>query len=238
MSVDILAFAAHPDDVEISCGGTLLKYANAQRSIVLVDLTQGELGTRGNAALRREEGLEAAKRMGAKARVNLNLRDGFFEETEENLKKIIAEIRYFKPRLILANSLKDRHPDHGRAATLVARAAFLSGLPKISTERDGEEQVAFRSPMLLHYIQDMYLEPDIVFDVSPYAEEKMELVRCFSSQFFDPTSVEPETPISNAEFFDFLRGRMMQFGRPAGVKYAEGFQINRTFGVKDLFDLH
>ena len=151
--------------------------------------------------------------------------------------QIIREIRHFRPKLIFANSIRDRHPDHGRAAALVARAAFLSGLPKINTERNGISQEAYRAPMLLHYIQDMYIEPDVVLDVSAYAEEKIKVVQCFSSQFFDPNSTEPETPISNAHFFEFMMGRMLQFGRPIGVRYAEGFTVNRTLGVSDLFHL-
>ena len=237
MNIDILAFGAHPDDVEISCGSTLLRYANEGKQIAIVDLTQGELGTRGSGALRMEECKAASQILGLVDRVNLGMADGFFEENEDHLHQIIREIRHFRPKLIFANSIRDRHPDHGRAAALVARAAFLSGLPKIKTERNGISQEAYRSPMLLHYIQDMYIEPDVVLDVSAYAEEKIKLVQCFSSQFFDPNSTEPETPISNAHFFEFMKGRMLQFGRPIGAKYAEGFTVNRTLGVSDLFHL-
>jgi len=237
MNIDILAFGAHPDDVEISCGGTLLRYANEGKQIAIVDLTQGELGTRGSGALRMEECKAASQILGLVDRVNLGMADGFFEENEDHLHQIIREIRHFRPKLIFANSIRDRHPDHGRAAALVARAAFLSGLPKIKTERNGISQEAYRAPMLLHYIQDMYIEPDVVLDVSAYAEEKIKLVQCFSSQFFDPNSTEPETPISNAHFFEFMKGRMLQFGRPIGAKYAEGFTVNRTLGVSDLFHL-
>lgn len=237
MSVDILAFGAHPDDVEISCGGTLLRYRDEGKRIAIVDLTRGELGTRGSADLRMEECKAASQILGLVDRVNLGMADGYFEENEDHLHQIIREIRHFRPKLILANSIRDRHPDHGRAAALVARAAFLSGLPKINTERNGISQEAYRAPMLLHYIQDMYLEPDVVLDVSVYAEEKIKLVQCFSSQFFDPNSTEPETPISNAHFFEFMKGRMLQYGRPIGVAYAEGFTLNRVFGVDDLFHL-
>ena len=237
MNIDILAFGAHPDDVEISCGGTLLRYADDGKQIAIVDLTRGELGTRGSGALRMEECKAASQILGLVDRVNLGMADGFFEENEDHLHQIIREIRHFRPKLILANSMRDRHPDHGRAAALVARAAFLSGLPKINTERNGITQEAYRAPMLLHYIQDIYIEPDVVLDVSAYAEEKIKLVQCFSSQFFDPNSTEPETPISNAHFFEFMKGRMLQFGRPIGAKYAEGFTVNRTLGVSDLFHL-
>jgi len=237
MNIDILAFGAHPDDVEISCGGTLLRYADEGKQIAIVDLTRGELGTRGSADLRMEECKAASQILGLVDRVNLEMSDGFFEENEAHLHQIIREIRHFRPKLIFANSIKDRHPDHGRAAALVARAAFLSGLPKINTERNGISQEAYRAPMLLHYIQDMYIEPDVVLDVSAYAEEKIKVVQCFSSQFYDPNSLEPETPISNAHFFEFMKGRMLQFGRPIGAKYAEGFTVNRTLGVNDLFNL-
>lgn len=237
MNIDILAFGAHPDDVEISCGGTLLRYAQEGKKIVIVDLTQGELGTRGSAHLRMEECEAASQLLGLVDRVNLGMADGFFEENETHLHRIIREIRHFRPKLIFANSIKDRHPDHGRAAELVARASFLSGLPKIKTERNGSSQEAYRAPMLLHYIQDMYIEPDVVIDISAFAEEKIKVVQCFSSQFFDPNSKDPETPISGEHFFDFMRGRMLQFGRPIGAKYAEGFTVNRTLGVNDLFNL-
>lgn len=237
MNIDILAFGAHPDDVEISCGGTLLHYRNEGKKLAIVDLTQGELGTRGSGSLRMEESKVASEKLGLMDRVNLGMPDGYFEENQANLLLIIKEIRHFRPRLILANSVTDRHPDHGRAAALVARAAFLSGLSKIETERDGKIQEAYRTPKLLHYIQDKYIEPDVVFNVTPFAEEKIELIQCYSSQFYNPESEEPETPISNAHFFSFLKGRMLSFGRPIGVPYAEGFTINRTFGVKDLFDL-
>ena len=237
MNIDILAFGAHPDYVEISCGGTLLRYADDGKQIAIVDLTRGELGTRGSGALRMEECKAASQILGLVDRVNLGMADGFFEENEDHLHQIIREIRHFRPKLILANSIRDRHPDHGRAAALVARAAFLSGLPKINTERNGVSQEAYRAPMLLHYIQDIYIEPDVVLDVSAYAEEKIKLVQCFSSQFFDPNSTEPETPISNAHFFEFMKGIMLQFGRPIGAKYAEGFTVNRTLGVSDLFHL-
>jgi len=237
MEVDILAFGAHPDDIEISCGGTLLRYRSERKNIAIVDLTQGELGTRGSAQIRMQESKEASQKLGLTERVNLGMPDGFFEESEASLRSIIQEIRHFKPQLILANSVRDRHPDHARAAALVARAAFLSGLPKIATEREGKPQEAYRAPQLMHYIQDMYLEPDIVFDVTAFAEEKIELVKCYASQFYDPTSVEPETPISNAHFLEFIKGRMLEFGRPIGVTYAEGFTMNRLVGVNDLFNL-
>ena len=237
MNIDILAFGAHPDDVELSCGGTIIRYAQEGKKIVIVDLTQGELGTRGSASLRIEESKVASAKIGLMDRVNLGMSDGYFEENEANLNLIIEQIRHFKPQLILANSITDRHPDHGRAASLVARAAFLSGLPKIITHRDGQAQLAYRTPMLLHYIQDQYIEPDIILDVTAFGDKKIEVIQCYASQFYNPSSSEPETPISSSHFFEFIKGRMLQFGRPIGVRYAEGFTSSKNLGVQDLFNL-
>lgn len=237
MQIDILAFAAHPDDVEISAGGTLLKYASEGKKIVIVDLTQGELGTRGMASIRMDESKIAAEKLQLFTRVNLGLRDCFFEESESTLEKIIQEIRHFKPKIVLANSIKDRHPDHARASKLVERACFLAALPKIETIKDDVKQIPYRIPILMNFIQDYYINPDFVIDVTPFMEAKLDLVKSYSSQFYNANSSEPETPISGPHFFEFLKGRMMEFGRPIGVKYAEGFTVNRIFGVKDLFQL-
>lgn len=235
--LDILAFGAHPDDVEISAAGTLLKYAAAGKKIGIVDLTEGELGTRGTVDTRYEEAEQAGKLIGIQARHNLRMADGFFEPNEENKRLIIEQIRRFKPEIVFANSILDRHPDHGRAAKLVADACFLAGLRKIETEWEGVEQQAYRPRLVVHYIQDYFIEPDFVVDVTPFAEKKIEVIKAYSTQFFDPNSKEPSTPISGEEFFDFLKGRMLMMGRPAGMKYAEGFTIDRTFGVNDLFNL-
>ena len=237
MKLDILAFAAHPDDVEISSGGTLLKYISEGKKIGVVDLTKGELGTRGSAELRMSEAKKASELLGLSVRENLNMKDGFFEETEENKLKIIQEIRKYQPEIVLANSISDRHPDHGNAGKLVADACFLSGLQKIETTCDGKLQKAYRPRLVLHYIQDYYLEPDIAVDVSAFAEQKIKVIQAYKSQFFDPQSSEPNTPISGEEFFDFLKGRMMSVGRPFGANYGEGFTISRVFGVSDLFQL-
>jgi len=235
--LDILAFGAHPDDVEISAAGTLLKYASEGKKIGIVDLTEGELGTRGTVDTRYAEAEAAGKLLGIKARHNLRMADGFFEPNEENKRLIIEQIRRFKPEIVFANSILDRHPDHGRAAKLVADACFLAGLRKIETEWEGKEQEAHRPRLVVHYIQDYYIEPDFVVDVTPFAEQKIEVIKAYSTQFYDPTSKEPKTPISGEEFFDFLKGRMLIAGRPAGMKYAEGFTIDRIFGVNDLFNL-
>jgi bacillithiol biosynthesis deacetylase BshB1 len=237
MKLDILAFAAHPDDVEISAAGTLLKYISEGKSIGIVDLTEGELGTRGTVQTRYEEAETAGKLLGLSARENLRIKDGFFENSEENKRLIIQQIRRFQPEIILANSILDRHPDHGRAAKLVADACYLAGLRKIETEWEGETQEAFRPRLILHYIQDYYIKPNFVIDVSEFMDKKIEVIKAYKTQFFNPESTEPNTPISGDEFFDFLKGRMMTVGRPAGMKYAEGFTIDRIVGVTDLFDL-
>jgi N-acetylglucosamine malate deacetylase 1 len=237
MKLDILAFGAHPDDVEISAGGTLLKYADEGKSIGIIDLTEGELGTRGSVETRYEEAAHAGALLGIKARHNLKMSDGFFEPNEENKRLIIEQIRRFKPEIVMANSILDRHPDHGKAAKLVADACFLSGLRKIETTWEKEKQEAHRPRLVIHYIQDYHINPDFVVDVSPYAEKKIEVIKAYRTQFYDPSSLEPNTPISGEDFFDFLKARMMNYGRPASMKFAEGFTIDRIFGVRDLFGI-
>ena len=237
MNLDILAFAAHPDDVEISCGGTLLRYVQEGKKVGIIDLTRGELGTRGSAETREIEAKNAADFLQLSMRKNLSFKDGFFTSEESNTMKIIAEIRRYKPEIILVNSLVDRHPDHAKAAKLVADACFLSGLSKIETHWENEVQEAYRPRLVLHYIQDYYIEPDFVLDVSEFIEQKINLIKCFHSQFYDPQSNEATTPISGEEFFDFLKGRMMSYGRPIGAKYAEGFSVKRLVGVSDIFEL-
>ena len=237
MKLDILAFAAHPDDVELSASGTLLHYAAQGKKIGIIDLTEGELGTRGTVADRYAESAAAGKLMGLAVRKNLNMGDGFFEINEENKRKIVEQIRIHQPEIVLANCLNDRHPDHGRGGKLVSDACFLAGLRKIETIVDGVSLAPHRPRLVLHYIQDHYTHPDIVMDVTPFMEQKIEVIKAFRSQFFDPTSTEPTTPISGEEFFQFIKGRMMQYGRPIGVDYAEGFTVTRILGTKDLFGL-
>lgn len=237
MKLDILAFGAHPDDVEISAGATLLRYAREGKKIGIIDLTEGELGTRGSIEKRYQEAGKASGFIGLSVRENLNMGDGFIDHSHENKIKIIECIRKYNPELVLCNSIQDRHPDHAKGAKLVSEAAFLSGLRKIETAVDGMPQDAHRPAMLLHYIQDYYLTPDVILDVSSTGAEKIDLIKCYDSQFFDPKSNEPETPISGSEFFTYIEGRMLSLGRELGVKYGEGFTINRTLGVKDLFAL-
>jgi bacillithiol biosynthesis deacetylase BshB1 len=237
MKLDILAFAAHPDDVELSCSGTLMKHIAAGKRVGIVDLTQGELGSRGTIQTRYAEAHEASNIMGVEIRVNLKMADGFFELNEANKLLVIEQIRKFQPEIVLANAVSDRHPDHGKAAKLVSEACFLSGLRRVETQCDGIPQVAHRPKAVYHYIQDNYMKPDFSVDVTDFIDRKIECIRAYKTQFYDPNSPEPQTPISGKEFFDFIKGRMMQYGRPIGVEYAEGFTVQREIGVNDLFDL-
>ncbi len=237
MKLDILAFAAHPDDVELACSGTLLSHIAAGAKAGIVDLTRGELGTRGNIELRRQEAEKASEIMGISVRENLEMRDGFFKVDEEHILAIIKMIRKYQPEIILCNAESDRHVDHGRAGHLLEEAAYLSGLRKIETEIDGAVQERWRAKAVYHYIQDRYIKPDIVVDISDYFEKKMACIHAFASQFYDPASVEPETPISGRIFFDHIKGRAIEYGRLIGVQYGEGFTVRRTVGTKNLMDI-
>lgn len=235
--VDILAIGVHPDDIELSCSGYLLKEIHAGRKVALLDLTQGELGTRGNVQIRRKEAMEAAKKMGALSREILNLGDGFFDNNKKAIEPIIVKIRKWRPSIILANAIEDRHPDHGRAAELVARAAYLSGLRKIETRLNGKKQQAWRPQAVYHYIQDYPLKPDLVVDITGFLDQKMDLIQTFKSQFYDPASLEPDTPISSADFLDFQVARARVYGKYISVKFAEGFMVARPVGVSSLLPL-
>ncbi len=235
--IDILAIGAHPDDVELACAGTLLQHAAAGYSFGLLDLTRGELGTRGSADLRDEEAAASAQIMGARFRKNLQFADGGFDNDEQHRLRIIEILRWCRPRVVLANALSDRHPDHGRAAKLIADACFYSGLRKIVTHFQGEPQTAFRPKQLLHYVQDYHRKPDFVVDISAVFEQKVACIRCFSSQFHDPNRNEPQTPLSGADFFQFLEARARDFARPAGYGLAEGFEWSRLAGVQDIMKL-
>jgi bacillithiol biosynthesis deacetylase BshB1 len=239
MKIDILAFAAHPDDVELAAAGTLLAHIALGKKVGIIDLTRGELGTRGSAEIRDEEATESSKILGIHARENLRMRDGFFVKDEESLLKVITIIRKYQPEIVLCNSEFDRHVDHGRAADLVHEACFLSGLRKIVTQQDGKPQEAWRPKSTYHYIQDYYTKPDIIFDITPYFNQKNEAIKAFKSQFFNPASNinEPETPISSGDFWAFLEGRARQLGRLINVTYAEGFTVKRPVGSKDLTKL-
>ncbi len=235
--LDILAFAAHPDDVEISCSGTLMKHIALGHKVGIVDLTQGDLGSRGTIETRNKEASKASDLMGIQVRENLRMADGFFENNEENKLKIIEIIRKYRPDIVLANAIKDRHPDHGRAASLVSDACYYSGLRKIESFCEGVNQDAHRPKAVYHYIQDKYIKPDFVVDVTEYFDRKMESIKVYKSQFYDPNSEEPETPISGEEFFEFIIGRMANMGRPIGARYAEGFTVERVLGIQSLKDI-
>lgn len=242
MKIDILAIGVHPDDVELSASGTLLKHISMGKTVGLLDLTRGELGTRGTAEIRDQEAANAAERMGALFRKNTRMADGFFTNSKENILKIIEIVRWCQPEIVLANALDDRHPDHGRAAKLTADACYLAGLAKIPTQdENGQPQKQWRPKALYHYIQDQNLTPDFVVDITPYMEEKIELILTFRSQFYLTNSEdykeELNTPISGKDFMDFMRAKNRSFGRTIQVEYAEGFNKSRVFGVNNLFDL-
>jgi bacillithiol biosynthesis deacetylase BshB1 len=207
----------------------------------LVDLTRGELGTRGTAEIRTGEALNAMKKMGAQFRYNLDMADGFFQDNKDNQLKLIEVIRRFRPKMVLLNAVHDRHPDHGRAAKMVADACYYAGLAKISTTFDDKEQLAWRPVNVYHYIQDRNLTADFVVDISDFMEEKLNLVKTFTSQFYLPASLEYkkelETPISGPDFLEFLTAKARSYGREAGFTFAEGFTCVRTPGIQNLFDL-
>lgn len=226
MKTDLLFIAAHPDDVELCCAGTVFRHIEAGHTVGIVDLTAGELGTRGNAQLRAEEAAEASRIMGIAFRENLGLRDGFFDLSESNKLPILRAVRKYRPEVVVTNAIRDRHPDHGRAAQLVAESCFLAGLPKIILEdAEGHVLEAWRPKQVYHMIQDRYLTPDICVDITPYIHKKTEAVMAFRSQFYDPLSAEPHTPISGLDFQEFLRARAREMGRLIGVEFAEGYTM-------------
>ena len=235
--VDILVFAAHPDDAELACSGTIMKHIEAGSKVAIVDLTQGELGSRGTIETRYAEAADSTEIMGVHFRENLKMEDGWFQINEANKRLIIEQIRRFQPKIVLANAVNDRHPDHGRGSQLVSEACFLAGLLKIETEWKGVTQKQHRPEVVYHYIQDFYMKPDFVVDVTPFMERKMKAIQAFKTQFFNPDSNEPQTPISGEDFLDFIKARMMEMGRPAGMKYAEGYTTERFVGVESLLDL-
>lgn len=237
MKVDILAIGIHPDDVELSCSGTIAKHISLGKTVGILDLTRGELGTRGNAELRTKEANAAAQFLGVSFRTQLNFKDGFFLNDDKHQLQIIEQIRKHQPEIVLCNAVSDRHPDHGRAAKLVADACFYSGLAKIPTTLNQVAQQCWRPKAVYHYIQDQYIHPDFVIDVTPFMDTKHKAIMAFSSQFFNPGSNEPETPISSKTFLESLNSKMSLWGRAIGVDYAEGFTVNRYPGVNTLFDL-
>lgn len=236
--LDILAIVAHPDDAELCAGGTLIKMCRMGKRVGIVDLTKGDLGSRGTPEIRMKEAAAASEILGIVARDNLGYRDGFFRNDEEHQKGVIRMIRRFQPEIIIANSLSDRHPDHARAAQLVKEAAFYSGLRMIKTEWEGEAQVQWRPKKIFHFIQDQYLEPDFVVDITDHFGDKLKAMRAYGTQFFNPndTSDDPVTHISSQHFWDFMDARARTMGHKIGVTYGEGFQCESTIRVNDLMD--
>jgi bacillithiol biosynthesis deacetylase BshB1 len=232
--LDILAFGAHPDDVELGCGGTLLGAIAEGKKVGVIDLTKGELGTRGTTSQRLKEAQLACEVMGLTIRENLGMADGFFLNDKEHQFAIIETIRRFQPSIIFCNAPEDRHPDHGRAASLVEEASFLSGLSKIKTTHNGVEQSAWRPTQVFHYIQSRSLTPNFVVDISAHMDKKMESILAHSSQFYDPNSNEPETFISGTAFLEFVKGRAKELGQQIGVQYAEGFITKKLLGIGSL----
>jgi len=238
IKLDILVLPVHPDDAELGCAGTILKHIALGKKVGIVDLTRGELGTRGSAEIREQEAAASSKILGVTVRENLGLPDGFFENTKEYQLKVIAAIRKYRPEIVITNAYYDRHPDHGRANQIVETSAFLSGLRKIETYLDGKLQEAWRPNLLLHFIQDEYIKPDILVDVTDEWDKKIESINAFGSQFFNPNwENEPQTYISSPEFIQVIEARAREFGKVMNVKYAEGFTSRRVLGVDNLFDL-
>lgn len=237
MKLDILVFAVHPDDAELGCSGTILKHIALGKKVGIVDFTRGELGTRGTAETRDLEAAESAKILGLHARENLRFKDGFFKNDETHQLEVIKMIRKYQPEIILTNALHDRHPDHGRAGDLANDAIFLSGLIKIETKLDGVAQEAWRPRLVLQYIQDRYIQPDIIIDITDFIDKKEQSIRAFKTQFDSPDTSEPQTYISSPEFLDSVTGRAREFGKQIGVKYAEGFTSRKLLGVDHLFNL-
>lgn len=237
IKLDILAVGAHPDDVELSCSATLAKEIDRGKKVGILDLTRGELGTRGTAEIRDQEALDAAKILGVHARENLSFADGFFINDKAHQLEIIKIIRKYKPEIVFCNAINDRHIDHGRGSKLVSDACFLSGLRRIETSLNGEEQEAWRPKQVFHYIQWKNIEPDVVVDVTGYMDKKMESVKAYRSQFYDPNSDEPNTPISSNNFFDSVIYRARDLGRIINTEYAEGYTVERYVAVDSIFDL-
>jgi N-acetylglucosamine malate deacetylase 1 len=237
MKVDILAVGIHPDDVELSCSGTIAKHIAQGKTVGILDLCRGELGTRGNAELRTKEANDAANILGTSFRTQLNFKDGFFANDEQHQLEVIKQIRKHQPEIVLCNAITDRHPDHARAAKLVADACFYSGLLKVETRLDDATQKPWRPKAVYHYVQDHFIHPDFVVDISEYMEVRQKSIMAYASQFYDPTSKEPVTPISSKEFLEVLNSKVALWGRTIGAKYGEGYTVNRYPGVNSLFDL-
>lgn len=237
MKLDILAIGAHPDDVELGCGATVAKEIAAGKKVGILDLTRGELGTRGTPEIREQEAKAAAAILGVEVRENLAIPDGFFINSKENQLKIIEVLRKYQPDIVLCNAVDDRHIDHGKGAKLASDACFLSGLRRIETTHNGQQQQAWRPKLVYHYIQWKNLEPDFVVDVGDFIKKKEEAVFAYTSQFYDPNSDDPSTPISSSNFKESISYRARDLGRLIDAEYAEGFTVERYVAVDSLYDL-
>jgi len=234
MKLDILAFGVHPDDVELGCAGTIMAAIDQGKKVGIVDLTRGELGTRGTPATRTQEAAAAANIMGVSIRENLDMADGFFANDEAHQRKIISIIRKYQPDIILANAPEDRHPDHGRSAKLVSDAAFLSGLRKIETMHDGSAQNAWRPAYTFHYMQDRFIQPSFVIDITKYMDRKIEAVLAYGTQFNSADTSEPQTYISSPQFLETVKARALMMGKRIGVGYAEGYITEKIIGFSNF----
>jgi N-acetylglucosamine malate deacetylase 1 len=235
MKLDVLAIGAHPDDVELGCSGTLINEVKLGKKVGILDLTQGELGTRGTIATRYQESADAAKILGVHVRENLKMRDGFFVNDEAHQLKLISAIRKYRPEVVIGNILEDRHPDHGKAGNLIYDSCFLSGLRQVITiDEHGREQEKWRPKYLFHYIQDRFYEPDLIVDISDVWEQRMDSIKAYKTQFHDPESDEPQTYLSNPEFLDAITGRARLLGKRIGVQFAEGFISKKSIGIRNF----
>jgi bacillithiol biosynthesis deacetylase BshB1 len=235
--LDILVIAAHPDDAELGCSGTIAAQIAKGYKVGVVDLTLGEMGTRGTPEIRFQESLDAAKILNLTARENLGFKDVYFKDDQEHQHKLIQIIRKYQPEIVLANAITDRHPDHGKGSSLASNACFMSGLRKIETNFEGEIQDAWRPKFVYHYIQNNFIEPDFIVDITPFWEIKLKSILAFKSQFYDPSNSEPQSFISDPEFLPFIEARARELGHRIFAKYGEGFTVERFLGVHDLFDL-
>ncbi|MEX2594235.1 MAG: bacillithiol biosynthesis deacetylase BshB1 [Anditalea sp.] len=237
MKLDILAIASHPDDAELSCSGTLAAHVAKGYRVGILDLTQGEMGTRGTPELRLKESAAASKILELSMRENLGFDDVFFNDDKAHHLEVAKIIRKYQPEIILGNAVRDRHPDHGKGASVASKACFISGLRRVETILEGKEQEAWRPKFVYHYIQNDYIQPDFVFDITAVWDKKLASIKAFKSQFHDPENKEPESFISNPDFMDFIEARAKEFGHKIMVRYGEGFTVERMLGVNDLFDL-
>lgn len=238
MKLDVLVLAAHPDDAELGAGGTIAKHVSLGYKVGIIDLTRGELGTRGTPETRDVEAAASAAILGVSIRENLRLKDGYFQNDQDSQLVLIRAIRKYQPRIVLANAVYDRHPDHGKGASLAYQACFLSGLSKIETrDQSGKNQLNWRPEAVYHFIQSQFIKPDLIVDISAYWDKKMEAIHAFKTQFFDPKSSEPETYISKPGFLKMIEARAVEFGHAIGTSHGEGFTVQRYPGINNFFDL-